>query len=253
MNRLSNKVALITGGTTGIGLETAKLFVAEGATVVVTGRNAETLASARKALPNATVLASDAASVADSQRLVAEVVKQHGRIDVLFINAGIAQFAPIEASDEAFFDLQMNTNFKGAYFLLRSALPHLSEGASVIANATIASLAGMANASVYAASKAALTAGLRSLVAEEGIQRKRLRVNVIHPGPIATPIYSKLGLPEEAVKGFGEMLSNRTPLKRFGTAEEVGKLVLFLASDESSYLNGSEITIDGGVTASVMG
>ena len=253
MKRLENKVALITGGTTGIGLDTAKLFVGEGAQVIVTGRNPETLAQARAALPTATVLAADAASVSESERLVADVVKQHGRIDVLFLNAGIALFAPIEASDEEFFDRQMNTNFKGAYFLLRAALPHLSAGASVIANATIASVVGMPNASVYAASKAALTAGLRSLVSEAGIQAKGIRVNVIHPGPIATPIYSKLGLPEEAVKGFGDMLSQRTPLKRFGSAAEVAKLVLFLASKESSYLNGSEITVDGGVTASVMG
>ncbi len=253
MKRLDQKVALITGGTTGIGLETAKLILAEGATVIVTGKNPATLAQARTDLPKAEVIATDAASLPDGERLVAEVVKKHGRIDVLFINAGVALFAPIEASDEAFFDNQMNTNFKGAYFLLRAALPYLSQGASVIANATIASVVGMPNASVYAASKAALTAGLRSLVSEEGIQAKGIRVNVIHPGPIATPIYGKLGMPEEAVKGFGAMLSNRTPLKRFGTAEEVAKLVLFLASSESSYLNGSEIAVDGGVTASVLG
>jgi NAD(P)-dependent dehydrogenase (short-subunit alcohol dehydrogenase family) len=251
MNRLQNKVALITGGTTGIGLETARLFLAQGATVILTGKNPETLAKVRAELPKAEVIAADAASLPDGERLVAEVVKKHGRIDVLFINAGVALFAPIEASDEAFFDNTMNINFKGAYFLLRAALPHLSKGASVIANATIGTQSGLTNASVYAASKAALTVGLRTLIAEEGVQAKSIRINMIHPGPIMTPIYEKTGMPADVLAGFGAMLSARAPLKRMGSPEEVANLVLFLASDESSYMTGSEVIIDGGMNATL--
>jgi NAD(P)-dependent dehydrogenase (short-subunit alcohol dehydrogenase family) len=251
MNRLQHKVALITGGTTGIGLETARLFLAEGAKVILTGKNPDTLAKVRAELPNAEVISSDAGSVSANEQLVAEVVKRHGRIDVLFINAGVGLFVPVEAIDEAAFDHVMNINFKGAFFLLRAALPHLSKGASVVANATVGTQSGLTNASVYSASKAALTVGLRTLIAEEGVQAKGIRINVIHPGPIVTPIYEKMGLPADVMAGFGAMLTARAPLKRMGSPEEVANLVLFLASDESSYMTGSEVLIDGGMNATL--
>jgi NAD(P)-dependent dehydrogenase (short-subunit alcohol dehydrogenase family) len=252
MNRLHNKVALITGGTTGIGLETAGLFLAEGAKVILTGKNPERLAAVKNELPAAEVVAADAASLTDSARVVADIVKTHGRIDVLFLNAGVAQFAPFGELTEEFFDNQFNINIKGAFFQFQSAFPYLSKGASVIANASVVASHGMANANVYSASKAALVGLFRSLVAEESLQARGIRVNIVNPGPIATPIYDKLGMPKEMVEGFGAVMTSRNPSKRFGSPAEVAKAVLFLASDESSYLNGTDIAVDGGLIATAM-
>jgi NAD(P)-dependent dehydrogenase (short-subunit alcohol dehydrogenase family) len=249
--RLQDKVAVITGGTTGIGLATAKLFLAEGAKVIVTGRNPETLAAAKVELPGAEVIAADVADISATKVAIDQVGKRYGRIDVLFLNAGIAQFAPLEAVTEEFFDNQLNINLKGAFFSLQAAQPYLSKGASVIANATIIAGRGSANASVYAASKAALVGVFKSLVAEESFQAKGIRLNIVSPGPIETPIYGKLGFPIEAVTGFKDSLAQRAPLKRFGNAHEVATAVLFLASDESSFVNGTEILIDGGISATV--
>ncbi|WP_428264166.1 glucose 1-dehydrogenase [Haliangium sp.] len=245
MTRLQNKIALITGGTTGIGLATAKLFVDAGAQVIVTGRNPETLAQAETELAGrAQVVRSDASSLADIDALIAGIRDRHGRLDVLFLNAGIAEFVPIEQADEAHFDRILNVNLKGPYFTLQRALPLLAEGSSVIFNSTVAAIKGLAAASVYAASKAALTAATRSLAAE--LAPRGVRVNTISPGPIDTPIYGKLGMPSDALQAFSDTIQQAVALKRFGRPDELARAALFLASDDSSYVTGQDLAVDGG-------
>ncbi len=243
---MKNQTILITGGTTGIGLATAQLLEAEGARVVVTGRNPATLASAKAALgPQAIVLASDAASLADAQALGAEVGKHVGRINGAFLNAGIGQFGPIEAMTPKHFDDMFHINVRGLYFQLQSLLPVIGNPGSVVLNASIAGFLGMPATSIYSATKAAVASFGRTLATE--LAPRGIRVNTINPGPITTPIYNKLGMPADAQKGFEESMAASALLKRFGTADEVAKLVRFLLSRDSSYIVGEEITIDGGV------
>ncbi len=247
MTKLHNKVALITGGTTGIGLATAKLFIEQGAQVIVTGRNPETLSAAEGELAGkAQVVRSDVSSLDDIGNLVNIIKERHGRIDVLFANAGVANFLPIEAADEAHLDTQFNINFKGPYFLLQKALPLLSEGASVILNSSVAAQRGMGGSSVYAATKAALSSLGRTLAVE--LAPRGVRVNVISPGPIDTPIYGKLGLPADAVDGFKSTLSGSVALKRFAQSAEVANVALFLASSDATYITGQDIAVDGGLS-----
>jgi NAD(P)-dependent dehydrogenase (short-subunit alcohol dehydrogenase family) len=247
MGKLTGKVAVVTGGSSGIGLATAKEFGREGARVVITGRDARTLAEAAREIGgDVLALRSDSSSLADIDELFAAVKERYGRVDVLFVNAGVGKFAPLEETDEELFDQIMDTNFKGAYFTVKRALPLLSEGASVVLNASVVAHVGFPNSSVYSASKAALLSLVRTLSAD--LVRRGIRVNAVSPGPVETPIFGKMGLPVEAVeetkRGFGEQV----PLKRFGRPEEIAKAVLFLASSDSSFLVGTEIVADGGVS-----
>jgi NAD(P)-dependent dehydrogenase (short-subunit alcohol dehydrogenase family) len=246
---LAGKVALITGGTTGIGLATARLFHEEGAQVVITGANADRLAAARRDLPDGVlVVRADARSLEDAERLAKEIGTKFGGLDLLFLNAGVARFAPIEAFDEAFYDDIMDVNVKGLVFTLQKVLPLLRPGASVLVNTSVVSGKGVANASVYSASKGALSALVRSLAVE--LAPRGVRVNAISPGPIATPIYDKLGMGADAVASFQADMTEKVPLRRFGAADEVARTALFLGSAAASYVTGTEISVDGGVAIS---
>ncbi|HEY6909104.1 MAG TPA: SDR family oxidoreductase [Myxococcales bacterium] len=246
MGKLTGKIAVVTGGTTGIGLATARLFAAEGASVVVTGRNQETLAAARSELRGAVeVIASDAADKSRIRELVEHIRGRHGRIDVLFLNAGIAKFAPIADTPDEVIEEQVQVNYLGPFLLLRQALPLLGKGASVIVNTSIVTERGMPSTAAYAASKAAL--GALSRVAARELAARGIRVNAVSPGPITTPIYGKLGLPAPALQGFQAEMAASVPLQRFGSAEEVARTALFLASDDSSYVSGQELGVDGGL------
>lgn len=247
MGKLTNKVAVITGGTTGIGLATAKLFAAEGAKVIVSGRSQATLAAAKAELAGkAEVIASDATKLADIEALIAHVKKEHGRIDILFANVGGGSFRPFEAVDEAYFDELVTLNLKSSYFTVQKALPLLGRGAAVVLNTSIVDTKGFPTTSVYGAAKAGLRALARSLGAE--LVDRGIRVNAVSPGPIETPIYGKLGL-GEYLDGFKAQMVTLNPMKRFGTPEEVAHAVLFLASDDASFVTGVELAVDGGVTS----
>jgi len=245
MNRLANKIALITGGTSGIGAATAKRFQAEGATVIVTGSNPTTLDAARNEMPGIEVIASDAGDVAATKTLIDQVKAKHGRIDVLFVNAGIAKFAPSSMVDEALFDLQFNINVRGAYFAIKHAVPVMSDGGSIVLTASVSGVTGGSGQTVYGATKAALRSFGRTFAAE--LAPRRIRVNTISPGPIETPIFGKVGMPAEQMAGAVAGLVAAVPLARLGQPEEVASAALFLASDESSFTTGAELFVDGGM------
>lgn len=242
--RLSGKRILVTGGTTGIGLEIAHRFVAEGARVALTGQNPENLAAAKAVVPEAIVIASDASRIDAQKALAARLARELGEVDAVVVNAGIGIFQPLDAWDEAAFDRQMDTNFKGPFFLLQALAPHLSQSASIVLIASIAAHIGMAGQSVYSASKAALLTLMRNLSFE--LNGKNVRVNSISPGPITTPIFGKLGLTDDAKEQLLKDIVTNVPMKRMGTTREIADAAVFLASDESSYMLGSEIVIDGG-------
>jgi NAD(P)-dependent dehydrogenase (short-subunit alcohol dehydrogenase family) len=247
MGKLTNKVVLITGGTTGIGLAAAKLFAAEGAQVTVTGSNPETLAAARQALAGiAEVVASDAGSSPDILALAKSFEARGTGVDVLFLNAGVAKFGPIIALDESAFDDTFRVNVRGPWLTIKHFAPLLRRGGSIVFNSSINNQLGMAGSSVYAASKAAVRSLVRVAAAE--LAEAGVRVNAVSPGPIETPLYGKLGMSAEVVQGFAKNLIAQIPLKRFGTTEEVAKAALFLASDDSSFMTGEEIVLDGGMT-----
>jgi len=248
MNRLKGKRALITGGTTGIGLETARRFIAEGARVVITGTNPATLEAARADLgPDALVLSSDAAN-ASEQRSLAEPVQHHlGQLDILFINAGVVQLQPIEQWTEEAFDRSFAVNVKGPFFLIQALLPVFAAKASIILNGSVNAHIGMPNTSVYAATKASLISFVRTLSGE--LIARGIRVNAVSPGPISTPLYSKLGLSEADLKHVAASIQGQVPAGRFGTPSEVADSVLFFASDESNFSVGSELLLDGGMSA----
>ena len=247
MSKLNEKVAVITGGSSGIGLATAQTFIKEGAKVVITGRKQETIDEALAILgENAIGVRGDVANLVDLDALFATVKEKFGAIDVLFVNAGVAFFAPLEASSEEFYDRIMNINVKGAYFTVQKALPLLREGASVILTTSVVNQLGMENASVYSATKAALRSLARTLSAE--LVGRGIRVNAVSPGPIETPIFSKTGMPQEALGEFGSYVVEQVPMKRMGKADEVANAVLFLASSDSSYILGEEIVVGGGMS-----
>jgi NAD(P)-dependent dehydrogenase (short-subunit alcohol dehydrogenase family) len=246
MGKLNGKVAVITGGNSGIGLATAKLFHAEGAKVVIAGRDQKTLDSAKKEIGGDTLaVKSDVAKLGDIDNLYKTVKEKFGKIDVLFANAGIAKFAPAEESSEQFFDEQFNVNVKGMYFTIQKALPLLNDGASIILNSSVAGVKGTQGATVYGATKAAVRSFARTLTTE--LIGRGIRVNVVSPGPITTPIFGRTGLPKEALDEFSEYIVATVPMKRFGEADEVGKTVVFLASSDSSFISGQEIFVDGGL------
>jgi NAD(P)-dependent dehydrogenase (short-subunit alcohol dehydrogenase family) len=247
MGKLEGKVAVITGGNSGIGLATAKEFRENGARVVITGRDQQTLDQAKREIGgDVLVVRSDTSSLTEIDKLFAVVKEKFGKIDVLFVNAGIGKFAPVEAVTEESFDSIMDTNFKGAYFTIQKALPLLNDNAAIVLNASIVAHIGMPNSSVYAASKAALITLARTLSSE--LVGRRIRVNVVSPGPIATPIMGRTGLPPEIVEETVNSLQAQVPMKRLGRPEEIAKTVLFLASEDSSFLLGTEIVADGGMS-----
>jgi NAD(P)-dependent dehydrogenase (short-subunit alcohol dehydrogenase family) len=247
MNRLQGKRTLITGGTTGIGLETAKQFLAEGARVAITGTNQANLDAARLALgADVLVINSEAGNVSDQAALVSTIKQAFGGLDAVFINAGVGDFRPIEAFDEAGFDRTIAINLKGPYFLIQALLPILSNPASIVLNTSINARIGMPNSSVYAASKAALISMARTLSGE--LIGRGVRVNAVSPGPVNTPIYGKLGLPAEQVNAMAGQIQSQIPLGRFGNPIEIAKAIVFFASDESTFTVGSELVIDGGMS-----
>lgn len=244
--KLENKVAVITGGNSGIGLSTAKLFQAEGARVVITGRRQNVVDSAIKEIGGHSIgFKSDTSKLDDIAALYEKVKEQFGKIDILFLNAGIAKFGPFISVDEATFDEMVNINFKGLFFNVQKALPLLNEGASVILTTSIADQKGFPDTSVYSATKAAVRSLARTLSAE--LADKKIRVNAIAPGPIDTPIFEKLGAPEEAVEEIKGGFESMVPMKRMGSPDEIAGAALFLASDDSSFVLGVELVVDGGM------
>jgi len=247
MDKLKGKVAVITGGNSGIGLATAIEFAEQGAQLVISGRDQKTLDQAAKELgPEVLVVRADVSKLADIDKLFAAVRAKFGRIDVLFVNAGIGKFAPFEAVTEELYDTVLDINLKGAYFTIQKALPLLADGASIVLNASINAHIGMANSSVYAASKAALLSLARTLSAD--LVGRNIRVNAISPGPVTTPIFGRMGLAPEALEQTLQSVASQVPMKRFGRPEEIAKAALFLASSDSSFLLGSEIVADGGMS-----
>jgi NAD(P)-dependent dehydrogenase (short-subunit alcohol dehydrogenase family) len=244
MAKLAGKIVLISGGTSGIGAATARLFQSEGATVVVTGSSQASVAAAEAELPGVEALVSDAADIAATKALVDQVKARHGRIDVLFVNAGFATFAPIDQIDEAFFDRQFDLNVRGAFFLMQHAIRAIPDGGAIILTSSVAgSNGGLGGGTVYGATKAAVRSFGRSFAKE--LLPRRIRVNTVSPGPIVTPLLDKGLSPQEKV-AFIEGAKTRVPLARTGTPEEVAAAVLYLAAD-ATFTTGAELFVDGGL------
>jgi len=246
MKRLEGKVAVVTGGNSGIGLASAKRLLEEGARVAIAGRNQKTLDEAAKALGNGVLaIQSDVSKLADIDKIYAAVQKKFGKIDVLFVNAGVAKFAPFSETTESLFDENFSTNVKGAYFTIQKAIPHLNDGASIILNTSVAGIKGTPGTSAYSATKAALRSLARTSAAE--LAGRGIRVNAVAPGPIVTPIFGRTGLPQEAIDDFIKNVGGSVPMKRLGQSEEVAGAVAFLASSDASYITGEELHVDGGM------
>jgi NAD(P)-dependent dehydrogenase (short-subunit alcohol dehydrogenase family) len=247
MNRLNGKRALITGGTSGIGLETARQFLAEGARVAVTGTNPETIEKARAELGGDVLyLRSDAGDVAEQKRLAASIGEAFGKLDVLFVNAGIAALKPIEKWDEASWDRSFAVNLKGPFFLVQALLPILANPTSIVLNGSVNAHIGMPTSSVYAATKAGLISMARTLSGE--LLGRGIRVNVVSPGPVSTPLYGKLGMTGDTLQKTADSIRGQVPAGRFGEPSEIARAIVFLASDEASFTVGSELLIDGGMS-----
>jgi NAD(P)-dependent dehydrogenase (short-subunit alcohol dehydrogenase family) len=239
-------VAVVTGGNSGIGLATAKRLQEEGARVAISGRSRKTLDEAVKTIGNGVVaVQSDVSKLADVDKLYKEVSQKLGKIDVLFVNAGVAKFAPFSETSESVYDEQFDINIKGAYFTIQKALPFLNDGASIILNTSVVNSKGYAGASAYSATKAAMRSLARTTAAE--LAGRGIRVNTVAPGPIVTPILGRTGLSKEALDEFVTETVAKIPMKRFGQPEEVAGAVAFLASQDASYITGVEINVDGGM------
>ncbi len=246
MDRLKGKRALITGGTSGIGLATARQFLQEGARVAVTGRDAATLEKARQQLgAEVLVIPSDAGDPAAQKQVADTVHASFGALDVLFVNAGIADLRPVEQWDEAGFDRAFTVNVKGPFFLIKALLPIFANPASVVLNTSVNAHIGMPNTSIYGATKAALLSFARTLSGE--LLPRGVRVNAVSPGPISTPLYNKLGLSDADLEAVAKSIQSQVPAGRFGNPDEVASAVVFLASGESAFVVGSEISVDGGM------
>ncbi|MFL6601917.1 MAG: SDR family oxidoreductase [Steroidobacteraceae bacterium] len=246
MRRFVGKTAVIIGGNSGIGLASAKSFAAEGARVIITGRDSNTLRSAAEAVGNsATAYRADISVVREIAALFSEIRKTVGGIDVLFVNAGVGLLLPIESVTEDDWHRVQDTNLKGVFFCLQAALPLMSKGSAVVLTGSIAALKGGSTGSLYAASKAGLSALGRSFAAE--LADKGIRVNVVSPGPIDTPLFSRIvGIPLSTVPELRQKMIDDVPMKRIGLPEEVAAAVLFLASDAAAFITGAELLVDGG-------
>jgi NAD(P)-dependent dehydrogenase (short-subunit alcohol dehydrogenase family) len=247
MKRFDGKHVLVTGGTSGIGLATARAFASEGARVVFTGRDQSALDKTASQLgENVIAVRSDAGSVADGINL-AKLLQERGvMLDAVFVNAGVARLAPFEAVDEETWDATFNTNLKGPYFLMKALLPRLNPGAAIVLNGSINAHIGMANTTVYAASKAALISLAKTLSSE--LLSRGVRVNVVSAGPVRTHLLDRMGLPAEQLSEVEAGIQAQIPLKRFGTPDEIASAVLYLASIESAYIVGTELVADGGMS-----
>jgi NAD(P)-dependent dehydrogenase (short-subunit alcohol dehydrogenase family) len=244
--KLNNKVAVITGGNSGIGLATAQAFIQEGAKVVIVGRNRQAVDEAVQGLGEQAIgIQADVANLADLDRLYDTIEQQVGKIDIIVVNAGVGPVRPLAQVDEAHYDQIMNINVKGAYFTVQKALPVLNDGAAIVLIASVASISGLPGLSIYNASKAALRSLARTFSAE--LVDRGIRVNTISPGPIETPIFGKMELPPEEIGAMGEFILSQVPMKRMGQPAEMAKAILFLASSDSSYVLGAELFADGGM------
>ncbi len=248
MSNLKNKNVVITGGSTGIGFATAKAFINAGASVLITGRNADNLQKAAAEINSSKLktVVSDTSNLAGIAVLEKAVADNGNKVDILFLNAGIAVFAPIEYITEADFDAQFNTNVKGYFFTLQKMIPHLVDGASVIVTSSNAAHLSNINVSAYSATKAAVNTFAR--VAANELAERKIRVNIVTPGPTDTGVLAKVGMPKDVEKQVTEQIIASTAVKRMGQPEEIGNAVLFLASDDASFITGSEFLVDGGMT-----
>jgi NAD(P)-dependent dehydrogenase (short-subunit alcohol dehydrogenase family) len=245
MNRLKGKTALITGGNSGIGLATAQLFLEEGATVIITGRRTAAVKEATATLgKNAFGIVSDAGSMTDVRVLPAKVKEIASKVDIVFANAGVGLFAPFNETTEDLFDSNLNINFKGVFFTIQGLLPLIPDGGSIILNSTILVHSGLETTAAYSASKGAVLSLGKTLAVE--LAARNVRVNSISPGPISTPIYAKMGMSEDVLREFAAGVQAKVPMKRFGESKDVAQVALFLASDDSSFMTGSEVSVDGG-------
>jgi NAD(P)-dependent dehydrogenase (short-subunit alcohol dehydrogenase family) len=245
--RLSHKTAVITGGTTGIGFETARQFVEQGARVVITGQDSERLSAAAQQLGARVIpIRADVRSLSDLDGLARRVAIEFGEsgLDIIFANAGVGSFAPIESVDEGFYDNQFDINVKGVFFTVQKLVPLLRSGGSVILNASSVNGKGVAAGSVYFATKAAVRSLARTLAAE--LAPRGIRVNAVSPGLVPTPFIGKMGLPQEALDGFAQMITSTAPLGRLGKPEEIAPAAVFLASDEAAYITALDLAVDGG-------
>src|SRR5256886_3872860 len=250
--RLANKTALITGGNSGIGLATARVFVAEGARVVITGRNQATLeAAARELGPNAFAVVADATDVAATEAAIGKGADKFGKYDIVFANAGIAGGTPIGGTTLAAFESVIRTNITSVFFTVQAAAPYLNDGASIVLNGSVISVLGNPGYAAYAASKAGVRAMARVMASE--LSSRGIRVNVVSPGGTSTPIWNSTAPSAEAFAALDKRISRSIPIGRLGEAEEVAKTVLFLASDDASNIQGAEIFVDGGATGSPAG
>jgi NAD(P)-dependent dehydrogenase (short-subunit alcohol dehydrogenase family) len=245
-DRFKGKVAVVTGGNSGIGLAAAKAFAREGAKVAIIGRSDATLKTAQKELgPDALALKADTSKVSEIAAAMEAIKRRFDRIDVLFVNAGVGRFIPFEEVSEEFFDEIVDTNVKGVFFTVQKAAPLLSRGAAVVLNASIAAHTGLPNSTVYAASKAAVVSLAKTLSAD--LLLRGVRVNAVSPGPVETPIFGRMNVPEEQLKQTKEWFAQQVPLKRFAQPEEIAEAVLYLSSSQSSFVVGTELVVDGGM------
>jgi NAD(P)-dependent dehydrogenase (short-subunit alcohol dehydrogenase family) len=245
MGKLEGKIALVTGGSTGIGLATAKEFVSEGAYVFMTGRRESELNAAVKEIgSNVTAVQGDVSKLDDLDRLFAQIKQEKGKLDIVFANAGIAKYAPLGQTSEELFDSIFDINVKGTFFTVQKALPLLSDGGAIIVTSSVVGSKGLSSNSVYSATKAALRSFARTWTTD--LKLRRIRVNAVSPGTIDTPGLNDLLASAEAGQERVKMISNAVPLGRFGRPEEIAKAVVFLASDDSSYVAGAELFVDGG-------
>jgi len=246
VGKLEGKIALVTGGSSGIGLATAEQFVQEGAYVFITGRRQPELDAARELIgEHVTAIQADVSNLNDLDRVYSTIQQDQGRLDVLFANAGVGKLAPLGSITEEHFDTLFDINVKGLLFSVQKALPLMPEGASIILNASTATIKGLHSFSVYAATKAAIRSFARSWTLD--LKERKIRVNAVSPGVVPTPGYGLLGLTEEQMDEFVAVQAVGIPLGRVGTPEEIAKVVVFLASDDSSFVNGIELFVDGGM------